>query len=257
MATGSNQPLIEAVVSAPPTLVVGDGKSVVSSPSATGGGCDLLVECPFSGAQLESNGPPHSKPVVFQTIKNADHADDPGVAGCESGVIPRVNVHAVTSWDQAGLDFGLGPKLPVTPSKCDSENAENLVDAVTDLVAGLPRITSCPTKLQQLVMDAPPFPIADTIETLNCECRGNGYTTGAELPELLASKTPAPPGPESQDPLAPNACSPSAGIGIQMRVSEGFGCLDGPIDVQLDPSSRFDVLSCCEMIGWLFRSSRE
>ncbi|GMH16858.1 hypothetical protein Nepgr_018699 [Nepenthes gracilis] len=156
---------------------------------------------PFLWGSARIQWPPHSKPVVFQTNKNADHADAPGVVGCESGVIPRVSVPAVTSWDQAGLDFGLGPKLLVTPSKCDSENVENLEDSVTDLVAGLPRITSCPAKLQQL--------------------------------------TPAPPGPESQDPLAPIACSPSASasIGIQMRVSEGFWCLDGPIDVQLDPSS--------------------
>ncbi|GMH29032.1 hypothetical protein Nepgr_030875 [Nepenthes gracilis] len=208
--------------------------------------------------------------MVFQTNKNADHADDPGVAGCEPGVIPRVSVPAVTSWDQAGLDFGLGPILPVTPSKCDSENAENLEDAVTDLVAGLPRVTSCPAKLQQLVMDAPPYPTADTIETQNCECQGNGCPTGAELPGLLASKTPAPPGPESQDPLAPNACSPSASAAASMLLDSDYAGVCWKLVAQrlfslclwsllIGACCRFTLLTpnhcmvggCCSIFGFL------
>ncbi|GMH15537.1 hypothetical protein Nepgr_017378 [Nepenthes gracilis] len=123
--------------------------------------------------------------MVLQTNEIADLADAPGVAGCESGVIPRVSVPAVTSWDQAGLDNGLGPNSPVAPSKSDSESSKNLEVAETDLVAGFPRIASCPTNFQlcyqQFEMDSPPNPTADTIETQNCECRVNGSPTGNEL----------------------------------------------------------------------------
>ncbi|GMH13995.1 hypothetical protein Nepgr_015836 [Nepenthes gracilis] len=110
MAIGSDLPLIEAVVSAPPSLVEGACNSVVSSPFDSGG-------------------------VI---------ADAPGVAECESGVIPRVGAPALTSRDQAGLDNG----LPVAPSKCDSENSEYLEVAETNMEVGFPRIASCPAILQ-------------------------------------------------------------------------------------------------------------
>ncbi|GMH13993.1 hypothetical protein Nepgr_015834 [Nepenthes gracilis] len=66
MAMGSDQPLIKAVASAPPSLV--------------------------------------------EELADAAGTSNVGdVAGCESGVIPRVSVPAVTSWDQAGLEGGTGP----------------------------------------------------------------------------------------------------------------------------------------------------
>ncbi|GMH21253.1 hypothetical protein Nepgr_023095 [Nepenthes gracilis] len=128
-------------------------------------------------------------PLVLQTNEIADLADAPGVAECEPRVMPWVSVPAVTPWVQAGLDNGLGPNSPMAPSKSDSESFENMEVAETDLVAGFPRIASCPANLQlcyqQFDMDSPPNPIANTIETQNCECRVNGSPNGAMLLGLL------------------------------------------------------------------------
>ncbi|GMH29489.1 hypothetical protein Nepgr_031332 [Nepenthes gracilis] len=141
----------------------------------------------------------------------------------------------MSSWDQVGLENGMGPNLHVVPSKSDSERSKSLEVAESDMVVEFPRIASCPANLQmyyqQLEMDPPLNPYADTIESQNCECRVNGSPTGAVLvsdpPGLMAPQVPAPPGPIFHVTLAPTAGSPSvsADTGIQLRISDGLGCI--------------------------------
>ncbi|GMH24790.1 hypothetical protein Nepgr_026633 [Nepenthes gracilis] len=197
---GSDQPLIEAVASAPPSLVEGDCQPV-STPFATGGH-DLELECPSSGVLLESLGPSHSKPLDLQTQDIAELANASGslnvgnVAGCESGVIPRASVPAVNSWDQAGLVTGLGPNSPVAPSINDFESSENLEVAESDLVVSIPRIASCPAILQQSNQQSA------QLYVLSAGCNSAGFNSQT-LPHV---PSPPFPDPEPMSTLEPSAC---------------------------------------------------
>ncbi|GMH03452.1 hypothetical protein Nepgr_005291 [Nepenthes gracilis] len=91
------------------------------------------IQRPASNSSEYVSALPHSWAAVIKK----DLADATGVAGCDSGVIPRVSVPAVTSWDQAGLDNGLGPNSPEAP-----------IRRGPNLVAGFPKIASYPANLQ-------------------------------------------------------------------------------------------------------------
>ncbi|GMH12870.1 hypothetical protein Nepgr_014711 [Nepenthes gracilis] len=105
LALGSDIPLIEAVISAPPSVVAGDCQSVLSMPADASGTSNVVVD-----------------------------------AGCESGVLPRASVPPEIMETGLGPNLTAASLLSVSESSENSVDAESDTEVGIPRVASCPAL---------------------------------------------------------------------------------------------------------------------